>query len=43
VNRALAGTAPKMPTGLEPQAVIDRVLLALRTGEKDLPADAFVS
>ena len=43
VNRALAGTAPKMPTGLEPQAVIDRVLLALRTGEKDLPADAFAS
>jgi len=43
VNRALAGTAPKMPVGLEPQVVIDRVLLALQTGEKDLPADSFAS
>jgi len=43
VDRALFGTAPKMPIGLTPQAVIDRVLLALETGEKDLPADAFAS
>ena len=41
VNRALEGSAPKMPQGLEPQVVIDRVLLALTNGEKDLPAEAF--
>jgi len=41
VNRALEGSAPKMPQGLEPQVVIDRVLLFLTNGEKDLPAEAF--
>lgn len=42
VNRALEGVAPKMPPGLDPQTVIDRVLVALEAGEKDLPADAFL-
>jgi cyclic-di-GMP-binding biofilm dispersal mediator protein len=43
VGRALAGVAPKMPTGLAPQMVVDRVLSALAVGEKDLPAEAFSS
>lgn len=43
VTRALAGTAPALPTGLAPQVVIDRVLAALVAGEHDLPATAFVS
>ncbi len=43
VNRALEGVAPKMPAGLDPQFVIDRVLVALEAGEKDLPADAFLT
>jgi cyclic-di-GMP-binding biofilm dispersal mediator protein len=42
VNRALEGTAPKMPLGLEPQVVVDRVLEAIAHGEKDLPAEAFI-
>lgn len=41
VDRALEGVAPKMPAGLEPQRVIDRVLVAVEAQEKDLPADAF--
>jgi hypothetical protein len=32
-----------MPKGLAPQFVIDRVLEAIATGEKDLPAEAFAS
>ena len=43
ITRALEGTAPKMPEGLQPQAVIDRVLDAIAVGEKDLPAEAFAA
>ena len=43
INRALEGTAPRMPEGLAPQAVIERVLEAIATGEKDLPAEAFTA
>ncbi len=43
VDRAREGVAPKMPKGLAPQFVIDRVLEAIATGEKDLPAEAFAS
>jgi len=42
-SRALAGTAPKMPEGLPPQVVVDRVLTALAGEEKDLPVEAFGS
>ena len=42
-NRALEGEAPTMPEGLQPKAVVDRVLYALAGGEKDLPAEAFGS
>jgi len=41
VDRALEGAAPKMPEGLDPQLVVDRVLDAIAGGEKDLPAEAF--
>jgi NAD(P)-dependent dehydrogenase (short-subunit alcohol dehydrogenase family) len=41
ITRALEGTAPRMPEGLGPQAVIERVLEAIATGETDLPAGAF--
>ena len=43
VNRAIAGTAPRMPQGLHPSVVVDRVLDALVADEKDLPAEAFGS
>ena len=41
VGRAIEGSAPKMPEGLQPSVVVDRVLDALVRGEKDLPAEAF--
>ena len=40
-ERALWGTAPKMPPGLSPTVVIARVMQALEAGERDLPAEAF--
>lgn len=40
-DHPIAGTAPRLPRGLDPQAVADRILVALRTGEKDLPSSAF--
>lgn len=42
VERALFGAAPKMPQGLETSFVASRILSAISSGEKDLPADAFV-
>lgn len=41
VGRALCGVAPKMPRGLDPSVVVQRILLAIANGEKDLPAEAF--
>lgn len=41
VGRALFGAAPKMPQGLETSFVASRILSAIASGEKDLPADAF--
>lgn len=40
-NRPLAGTPPRMPEGLAPEAVAARLLRAIVTGEKDLPSTAF--
>lgn len=41
-GRAIAGTAPKMPTGLDPDAVADTIMAALADDKvKDLPATAF--
>ena len=43
IERALWGQAPRMGAGLEPSAVSARVLHALSTDEKDLPAESFSS
>jgi cyclic-di-GMP-binding biofilm dispersal mediator protein len=42
-TRAIAGTAPTFPTGMEPQRVSDRILSAILNGETDLPSTAFAS
>lgn len=41
VNRAIAGSAPRLPAGKDPDAVAERVVRAIADGEKDLPASAF--
>lgn len=41
-ERAISGTAPKMPTGLQPAFVADRIVRAIENGERELPASAFV-
>lgn len=40
-TRAIAGEAPAFPAGLDPDAVVDRMLTAIVAGEKDLPSTAF--
>ena len=40
-DRAIAGTAPAFPAGLDPDAVADRIVAAIVAGEKDLPSTAF--
>jgi cyclic-di-GMP-binding biofilm dispersal mediator protein len=42
-NRPIAGSAPKLPTGLDPEVVAARIVTAIRDGEKDLPVEAFSS
>lgn len=42
-TRPVAGEAPRLPTGLQPQEVADRVLRAVLEDEKDLPSSAFGS
>ena len=39
--RPIAGTAPRLPTGLAPDAVADRIMAAIRDDETDLPSTAF--
>lgn len=41
-SRPLAGVAPKMPQGLEPDAVARRIVDAVIAGERDLPTEAFL-
>lgn len=41
VDRAVFGEAPRLPEGLSPEAVADRVLAAIVGGERDLPSSAF--
>ncbi|MDH6532664.1 short-subunit dehydrogenase [Aurantimicrobium minutum] len=40
-GRAIAGVAPAMPQGLDPDAVAVRILTAITTDEKDVPAESF--
>ena len=40
-DRPLAGTAPRLPTGLAADAVAQRIVDAIHLGEKDLPSSAF--
>jgi len=40
-DRPLAGTAPRLPRGLDPEAVAARVLAAVSDDERDLPSAAF--
>jgi len=40
-QRAIAGEAPKMPTGLDPGAVAATIVDAIATGATDLPSTAF--
>lgn len=40
-NRAIAGVAPKMPLGLEPDAVARRIVDGIGAGERDLPTEEF--
>lgn len=40
-GRAIAGTAPKMPQGLDPAMVARRIVDAVAAGERDLPVESF--
>lgn len=40
-TRAVAGVAPKMPVGLNPDSVATRIVAAIIAGERDLPVEAF--
>lgn len=42
-GRPLAGTAPRLPEGLDPEVVAERVLAAIEAGERDVPASDFSS
>ena len=40
-DRPIAGTAPKLREGLQPEAVASRIIAAIRAGEREIPAEAF--
>jgi short-subunit dehydrogenase len=40
-SRAIAGVAPAMPQGMDPDAVAARIVAAIVNDEKDVPADLF--
>jgi len=40
-TRAIAGDAPPFPAGLDPDRVVDRIVAAIGSGERDLPSSAF--
>jgi cyclic-di-GMP-binding biofilm dispersal mediator protein len=40
-SRAIAGTPPKFPTGLDPIHVARRIVQAIADGETDLPSHTF--
>jgi len=39
VDRALAGTPPRLPAGFDPQAVVDAVLAGVRAGSREVVLD----
>lgn len=40
-TRPIAGTAPRLPAGLDPEAVATRIVTAIDRGEREVPAAAF--
>ncbi len=40
-DRPIAGTAPRFPTGLDPEDVAERIVEAIVADERDLPSSAF--
>ena len=40
-DRPIAGTAPRLREGLQPDVVARRIVAAIRAGEREVPADAF--
>ena len=40
-SRAIAGQAPKLPAGLDPDAVAERIVNALLGDDTDVPSSAF--
>jgi cyclic-di-GMP-binding biofilm dispersal mediator protein len=40
-DRPLFGTAPRLPAGLDPESVAERILAGIVDGETDLPSTAF--
>ena len=40
-SRAIAGDPPKMPAGLDPIKVAQRIVQAIADGETDLPSTSF--
>lgn len=42
-NRAIAGVAPKMPLGLDPDVVARRIVDGIGAGERDVPTEAFTA
>ncbi len=42
-SRAISGTPPKFPVGLDPKFVAQRIVEAIASGESDLPSSAFTA
>lgn len=42
-DRAIAGTAPKLPSGADPDHVVGVILDGIRDGARELPSSAFAS
>jgi cyclic-di-GMP-binding biofilm dispersal mediator protein len=40
-TRPISGTSPNLPTGLDPGAVAERIVVAIEADERDLPSSAF--
>jgi short-subunit dehydrogenase len=40
-NRPIAGTAPQLREGLQPESVARRIVAAIVAGEREIPAEAF--